>query len=133
MNDASASLIRLCSTFLPKWPLLIWLVAIALAIGLADGLNTAELIGQFNAGFGRALGEFTLILLPSLVLAATMSWHNVGTATGLVVGVSPPGSCRDDLRKHRLRGIVPGGWGSVDWKWHSVGTLDSNCCIPRVL
>jgi GntP family gluconate:H+ symporter len=89
MNGNSPESLRFLSAYLPNWPLLIWLVAIALAMGLAGGLNTAELIEQFNAGFGLALGEFALILLPSLILAAAMSWHNVSVGTGLVVGASP--------------------------------------------
>lgn len=89
MNSNYSRSIRFFSAFVPKWPLLIWLVAIALTTGLAGGLNTAELIAQFSTSFGLALGEFALILLPSLVLAAAISWHNANTGAGLVVGASP--------------------------------------------
>ena len=89
MKRIFCSSIHFVSGFLPKWPLLIWLVAISIAIGFCGGLNTAEVVKQYNAGFGRALGEFTLILLPSLVLAAAMSHHNAETPAGLVIGASP--------------------------------------------
>ncbi|MEO0682280.1 MAG: permease [Pseudomonadota bacterium] len=56
------------------------MVAAALALGLAGGLGADELVGTFNAGFGRALGEFALILLPSFVLAACLSRAGVATA-----------------------------------------------------
>jgi len=89
MNDTFFSTIRLFPSFFPNWPLLIWLVAIALTMGLVGGLNTAELISLFDASFGRSLGEFALILLPSLILAAAMGRYNADTVTGLVVGASP--------------------------------------------
>ncbi len=82
----SASSLRM---LLPNWPLPIWMVAITLAIGLAGGLAAPDLIDQFNAGFGRALGEFALILLPSFTLAATMDRHNVSAASRVAVAASP--------------------------------------------
>lgn len=54
-------------------PLVIWMVLFTLALGLAGGLGPDILIRSFNTGFGRALGEFALILLPSFTLAAALS------------------------------------------------------------
>jgi GntP family gluconate:H+ symporter len=75
--------------FLPDWPLLIWMVVITLAIGLSSGLSAQDLVHTFNSGFGRALGEFALILLPSFTLAAAMDRHHVGHASGVAVAASP--------------------------------------------
>ena len=89
MNSLAMNTTRLLSLVIPKWPLLIWLVAIALLMGLASGLNAGELIRQFDASFSRSLGEFALILLPSFVLAAAMSRQNLDAVSGITVGVSP--------------------------------------------
>ncbi|MEM9348668.1 MAG: permease [Pseudomonadota bacterium] len=61
------------SQLLPDLPLVMWMVLIAIGLGLAGGLGASELVTAFNAGFGRALGEFALILLPSFALAAALS------------------------------------------------------------
>ena len=74
---------------IPSWPLVIWMIAAALALALAGGLGAPEMIRVFNAGWGRALGEFALILLPSFTLAAALARHTVGAASGLAVAVSP--------------------------------------------
>ncbi len=55
--------------FLPNWPLVVWMIFAALFLGLSRGLDAPELVRVFNAGWGRALGEFALVLLPSFVLA----------------------------------------------------------------
>lgn len=89
MIDTSTSSGHFFFNIISKLPLLIWLVVITLVMGLVSGMNTAELIKQYNASFGLALGEFALILLPSLILAAAISRQNVGSVTGLAVGASP--------------------------------------------
>ncbi|MEM7567049.1 MAG: permease [Pseudomonadota bacterium] len=61
-------------------PIVVWMVAAALALGLAGGLGADDLVDTFNAGFGRALGEFALILLPSFVLAACLSRAGIASA-----------------------------------------------------
>ncbi len=58
---------------LPDMPLTIWMVLSALAIAFAGGMTPEAAIGAFNDGFGRSVGEFALILLPSFVIAAAMS------------------------------------------------------------
>jgi len=75
--------------FVPDWPLVIWMVAAALALGLAGGLGAPDLIKVFNAGWGRALGEFALILLPSFTLASALARQNVGAASGLAAAAAP--------------------------------------------
>ena len=89
MTTRASAALRLLSTFIPHWPLLIWLVTIALAIGLVGGLNTEQLISRYNASFGRSLGEFVLILLPSLMLAAAMNKSGAKATAGLVAGAAP--------------------------------------------
>ena len=75
----------------PDLPIVVWMVAAALALGLAGGLGADDLVGTFNAGFGRALGEFALILLPSFVLAACLSRANVASAgAGRVAAAAAP-------------------------------------------
>lgn len=78
--------IRAC---LPDWPLAIWMVAITLVLGLAGGLGAPDLVRAFNAGFGRALGEFALILLPSFALAAALSRQQAGAPEGVVTLAAP--------------------------------------------
>ena len=57
----------------PDMPLTIWMVLSALTIAFAGGMTPEAAIGAFNDGFGRSVGEFALILLPSFVIAAAMS------------------------------------------------------------
>lgn len=78
-------------SYLPDLPLVIWMVGLTLVLGLAAGLEADLVIGQFNAGFGRALGEFALILLPSFTLAAALSRQNIASnAAGRAVAFASP-------------------------------------------
>lgn len=70
MDGAEAAGIR---RLLPDWPLVIWLIAITLVLALASGQGAPQIIHTFNAGWGRALGEFALILLPSFTIAAAIA------------------------------------------------------------
>ncbi|UUX48147.1 hypothetical protein NUH88_12040 [Nisaea acidiphila] len=74
---------------LPDLPLPIWMALISLAIGIAGGMNAPELVGVFNTGFGLALGEFALILLPSFVLAAAMEGQALSLDGRIAVLASP--------------------------------------------
>ena len=65
------------------------MIAAALVLGLAGSLSASELIRVFNIGWGRALGEFALILLPSFTLASVLAHRHVGAASGLAVMASP--------------------------------------------
>ena len=64
---------------LPDLPIVVWMVLITLALGLIGGLDANALIATYNAGFGSALGEFALILLPSFVLAAALSHADIAS------------------------------------------------------
>ena len=67
--------------YVPDLPLVVWMFLLTLVLGLASGLGAGEVIATFNLAFGRALGEFALILLPSLTLAAALSRQNVACET----------------------------------------------------
>ena len=58
---------------LPDWPLVIWLIAATLVLALGSGQGAPQIIDTFNTGWGRALGEFALILLPSFTIAAAIA------------------------------------------------------------
>ena len=76
---------------IPDMPLVAWMVLLTLALGLAGGQRPDALIGTFNAGFGRALGEFALILLPSFILAAALSRSGVvSEGTGRAFALASP-------------------------------------------
>ncbi|MCP5085443.1 MAG: hypothetical protein GY952_01355 [Rhodobacteraceae bacterium] len=77
------------SRYIPDMPLVVWMVFITIGMGLAGGMPADNLIATFNAGFGRALGEFALILLPSFVLAAAMSRRQASLGKGLATVISP--------------------------------------------
>jgi len=89
MNTTIRHMALSLSFFIPSWPLPIWMIVITLLLGLIGGLGTEDLIRQFNNGFGWALGEFVLILLPSFILAAALQQRKIGAAQGVAVGVAP--------------------------------------------
>ncbi len=70
-------------------PLPILLVLLAVILGLAAGLNAEQFLKTFRAGFGRALGDFALILLPSFLIAANMSRRPLPAIGGWVRLISP--------------------------------------------
>ncbi|MBS4098987.1 MAG: hypothetical protein KGZ83_19380 [Sulfuricella sp.] len=67
----------------------VWLIVLALAIGLADGRSAPDLIKAFGAGYGRALGDFALILIPSFILAACLARQALGGAAGIAAAIAP--------------------------------------------
>lgn len=76
---------------MPDLPLVIWMAVLTLALGLFAGMNADEVVATFNIGFGRALGEFALILLPSFTLAAALSRRNIASAAaGRTVALASP-------------------------------------------
>ena len=83
MSDASQSpsTISIVKSYLPELPLVVWMVLLTLILGLIGGLEANELAHEYNAGFGRALGEFALILLPSFTIAAALSVRNISSET----------------------------------------------------
>jgi GntP family gluconate:H+ symporter len=70
-------------------PLVIWLVAAALFFAMIAGLPAHEIVARFNTAFGRALGEFALILLPAFALAACVAGFEAPAAASTSVVVSP--------------------------------------------
>lgn len=70
-------------------PMSLWLIIVALAIGLVGGLNYNELMRTFSASYGKALGDLTLILLPSFLLAACLSRQPLNGASTLAAAVAP--------------------------------------------
>ena len=65
------------------------MILAALAIGLVGRLDAPTLVASFNSGYGAALGEFALILIPSFVLAACLSHRSAGSAAGAATVASP--------------------------------------------
>ena len=65
------------------------MILAALAIGLVGRLDASTLVASFNSGYGAALGEFALILIPSFVLAACLSHRSAGSAAGAATVASP--------------------------------------------
>jgi len=79
------------SRWLPDLPLVVWMVALTLILGLGSGMGSSDVVAAFNVGFGRALGEFALILLPSFTLAAALSRQNVASdAAGRTTVLASP-------------------------------------------
>lgn len=67
----------------------LWLILLALALGLSLGLPAPALIKSFGAGFGRALGDFALILIPSFVLAACLARQTLDGASRVAALIAP--------------------------------------------
>jgi len=75
----------------PDLPLVIWMVLLTLVLGFSAGMSADEVVGAFSTGFGRAVGEFALILLPSFTLAAALSRQNIASdAAGRTVALASP-------------------------------------------
>jgi GntP family gluconate:H+ symporter len=70
-------------------PMPLWLIIVALAIGLAGSLNYTELVRTFSASYGKPLGDLTLILLPSFLLAACLKHQSLKGASRLAVAIAP--------------------------------------------
>lgn len=74
---------------LPDLPLVVWLVLFTLLLGLFAGYDAKRLVGDFNAGYGAALGEFALILVASFVLASALEQQKIAMPSGVSVAISP--------------------------------------------
>lgn len=70
-------------------PLPVLLVLGALAIGIGSGLAPEDVVRRFGQGFGRSLGDFALILLPSFLIAASLSHRALPSMGGAVRYVAP--------------------------------------------
>ncbi|NIZ62636.1 permease [Sedimentitalea sp. CY04] len=89
MSDITTPRERAITSYLPDMPLVIWMVLLAIGMGFYSGMSAPEVIRVFNTGFGSALGEFALILLPSFALAAALSRQSSTPAKGLAAAMSP--------------------------------------------
>lgn len=70
-------------------PLSVWMLVIATAVALLAGWQPAQVVSTTNDGFGRALGEFALLLLPSFVISAALASRSIGGANGTASLMSP--------------------------------------------
>jgi gluconate:H+ symporter, GntP family len=75
--------------YIPHMPLIIWMILITIAFGFAGNMDADQIVRLFNTGFGRALGEFTLILLPSFLLASSLSQQQIAPTPFLATVMSP--------------------------------------------
>jgi len=73
----------------PDWPLPVWMILVTLCLFISTGLPAKEIIAGFNTGWGAAIGEFALILIPSFTLAAAIDRMRVEGPPVLSVGLSP--------------------------------------------
>lgn len=67
----------------------VWLILLALVIGMATGLDGVAVVKAFSTGFGRILGDFALVLLPSFVLAACMARRRMDGADRVAAAIAP--------------------------------------------
>ena len=89
MTDTTHTHHKALINYLPDMPLVIWMVLVTLILGFAGHMDAVQMIAKFNTGFGRALGEFALILLPSFALAAALSQQNAAPAQKLATIAAP--------------------------------------------
>ena len=61
------------SRLVPDLPFPVALVLLALAVGLAAGMDRAAVLAAFSQGFSQQMGYFALILLPSFFLSAALA------------------------------------------------------------
>jgi gluconate:H+ symporter, GntP family len=71
-------------------PLPVWMILASLAMAIGAGMRADAVIATFNQGFGTALGEFVLILVPSFVVAEALSKTHGETGSGDLVALMAP-------------------------------------------
>ncbi|HYD31668.1 MAG TPA: hypothetical protein VEB64_12560 [Azospirillaceae bacterium] len=71
-------------------PLPLVMLLSALALGIAEGLSGKPLLHALDAGFGAALAEYALILIPAFVLAASLSRAGAQAGSGRAVILLAP-------------------------------------------
>ncbi|MEO0828978.1 MAG: hypothetical protein AAFY03_00780 [Pseudomonadota bacterium] len=87
-NSTSGSLVSR-RAFLPDWPLPIWMILISLLLGVWSGMPSPDIVSLFNTGWGLALGEFALILIPSFTIAAAIDRQGISAPPNIAVGLAP--------------------------------------------
>jgi gluconate:H+ symporter, GntP family len=65
------------------------MIIVSVALGLAGGVDGVTVVKVFNGEFGRALGGFALILIPSFVLAACLTRQQLDGASAVMAVVAP--------------------------------------------
>jgi len=76
-------------SLVPDLPIVAWMILATLLLALFTGYSSKELIAHYNAGWGYAIGEFALILLPSFILAAALERLHIQVGQRLSVGLAP--------------------------------------------
>ena len=71
-------------------PLPLVMLLSALAIGIGAGLSGKPLLHALDAGFGAALAEYALILIPAFILAASLSRSGAQAGSGRAVVLLAP-------------------------------------------
>ena len=89
MNSAISNVKNFWRRFVPNWPLVVWMILISILLGIISGSTSQQLISQFSAGWGVAVGEFALILIPSFTLAAAIDHLNIKGQSPILVGMAP--------------------------------------------
>ena len=94
LDPASTSTPTSASLPLRQWlsmpfPLSVWMLIGALALAIAAGYPHGKVVEIVNAGYGRALGDFALLLLPAFLIAGCLSKRAMTGASGFAAGVSP--------------------------------------------
>ncbi len=94
LDPASTSTATSASLPLRQWlsmpfPLSVWMLIGALALAIAAGYPHGKVVEIVNAGYGRALGDFALLLLPAFLIAGCLSKRAMTGASGFAAGVSP--------------------------------------------
>lgn len=74
---------------LPDLPIAVWLLLGALATALASGLEASRFLAAFNEGWGRSLGDFAVVLLPSFMLATALAGRAPAAAGTSAIAVGP--------------------------------------------
>jgi GntP family gluconate:H+ symporter len=79
---------RTRSPILP-FPLSVWMFLAAVGVAIGAGYSNSEVVSLVNQGYGRALGDFALLLLPSFLIAGALSRRQIGGTGRVVAGLSP--------------------------------------------
>ncbi len=70
-------------------PLSVWMLLLAALLGIAAGMGNDALIRTLNQEFGRAIGDFAVLLLPSFIISCALAKRSIGGAAGLACALGP--------------------------------------------
>ncbi|HSK41376.1 MAG TPA: hypothetical protein VK943_16550 [Arenibaculum sp.] len=71
------------------FPLPVWLLLAAVGAAIGAGYASGDVIHLVNDGYGRALGDFALLLLPSFLIAGALAKREIGGADRFASSMSP--------------------------------------------